>query len=119
MRAARAAATMGRTMNRVLAKDIVPPLSCHGRGGVTAFDRWLTRRPRSRRRAAVRSTREDAERAFEVLTEVMRIRKKSADVTPGSADADVFFTAGTGVLRTLALHTVPVKDSPHRPAPHD
>ncbi|EFW27456.1 hypothetical protein HMPREF9057_01149 [Actinomyces sp. oral taxon 171 str. F0337] len=112
-------------------------MSCHGRGSVTAFDRWLTRRPtlrltggwaaasatpgrpRSRRRAAVRSTREDAERAFEVLTEVMRIRKKSADVTPGSVDADVFFTAGTGVLRTLALHTVPVKDSPHRPPPHD
>ena len=28
MRAARAATTMGRTMNRVLARDIVPPLSC-------------------------------------------------------------------------------------------
>ena len=40
MRTARAAATMGRTMNRVLAKDIIPPLSCHGRGNVTAFDRW-------------------------------------------------------------------------------
>ena len=45
MRTARATPTIGRTMNRVLAKDIVPPLFCHDRGDVTAVEsvvgRWF------------------------------------------------------------------------------
>jgi len=87
-------------------------------GGLSAARRRTELRgPEPPHRTAVRNAREDAGRASAALTKVRTDRKKSVDVVPIGPTPGVFFTVGTGVLRALTHHTIPVKDSPHRLLP--